>query len=588
MNPETRICQNCKRPFTIEPEDFVFYEKINVPPPTFCPECRLIRRCLFRNERVLYRKRDDISGKEIFSWVSPHVPIKIYEKDYWWSDAWDPMDYGRNYDFSRPFFEQFKELMYAVPWASRNISNAINSDYSNNAYYLKNCYLCFSTGYSEDAAYAIDAGYLKSTFDLTTGMRDELCYEGSFLYDCNRVFYSHNLEQCHNVWFSRDCVGCSDCFGSANLRNKQYHIFNKPYTREAYGEELKRIFDQGSYQSFVEVKERVAKHWRSLPYKYMSGWHNASVSGDFVSYGKNAKYCYNATQIEDSRYCQGVYLGATKDSYDYTLWGETSELMYEALQTGNACHNVKFSWNCWSSAHDVEYSVHCHSSPSYLFGCVGLKKKSYCIFNKQYSKEDYFALREKIIRHMHEMPYTDARGNIYRYGEFFPSEFSPFAYNETIAGDFLPREKDEALERGYSWHDSEARGHEATIDAKDLPDHIRNAEDSLLKEVIRCGSCGGAYRIIQMEFDFLKNMSLPLPRLCVACRHRERMKCRNPVRFYFRRCQCAGAQSENGAYQNEGAHLHGVQPCSNDFETSYAPDRPEIVYCESCYQEEIS
>lgn len=37
--PETKTCQNCKTRFTIEPEDFVFYEKIGVPAPTFCPEC---------------------------------------------------------------------------------------------------------------------------------------------------------------------------------------------------------------------------------------------------------------------------------------------------------------------------------------------------------------------------------------------------------------------------------------------------------------------------------------------------------------------------------------------------------------------
>lgn len=565
----------------------MFYEKIKVPPPTFCPECRLIRRALFRNERVLYKRQDAVSGKEIFSSVPPDAPLTIYEKDYWWSDAWDPVAYCRDYDFSRPFFEQFRELMYAVPWASRIISNVINADYSNNAYYLKNCYLCFSTGYSEDAAYAIDAGYLKNVFDITTGMRDELCYEGSFLYDCYRVFSSHHCEQCHDVWFSRDCLGCSDCFGCANLRNKQYYIFNKPYTRESYFEELKRIFKCESYQSFAEMKKRAANHWSSLPYRYMSGWHNIDVSGDFVSYGKNAKYCYNATQVEDSRYCQDVYLGATKDCYDYTLWGETSELMYEVLQTGNACRNVKFSWNCWPAAHDIEYSVHCHSS-SYLFGCVGLKKKSYCIFNKQYSKEDYAIFREKIIRHMNEMPYTDKRRCVYRYGEFFPSEFSPLAYNETIAQDFFPLTKEEAIEKGYIWRDPELREYQTTIDAKDLPDHIKDVQDSILKEIIKCFSCGKAYRVIQMELDFLRKMSLPMPRFCPNCRHIDRLKLRNQPRFYHRRCQCAGEKSKDSMYQNAVSHFHASSPCPNEFETSFAPDRKEIVYCEECYNTEVA
>ena len=29
------------------------------------------------------------------------------------------------------------------------------------------------------------------------------------------------------------------------------------------------------------------------------------------------------------------------------------------------------------------------------------------------------------------------------------------------------------------------------------------------------------------------------------------------------------------------------QNCKKEFETSYAPDRPEIVYCESCYNKEV-
>jgi len=28
---------------------------------------------------------------------------------------------------------------------------------------------------------------------------------------------------------------------------------------------------------------------------------------------------------------------------------------------------------------------------------------------------------------------------------------------------------------------------------------------------------------------------------------------------------------------------HYSKHCQNEFETSYSPDRPEVVYCESCY-----
>ncbi|OGJ07120.1 hypothetical protein A3I95_02035, partial [Candidatus Nomurabacteria bacterium RIFCSPLOWO2_02_FULL_44_12] len=94
------VCQNCKGNFTIEPEDFGFYEKIKVPPPTFCPECRAMRRLVWRNERALYHNICAFSGKKVVSMFSPDSGFTIYDRDIWWSDKWDPTAYGKDYDFS--------------------------------------------------------------------------------------------------------------------------------------------------------------------------------------------------------------------------------------------------------------------------------------------------------------------------------------------------------------------------------------------------------------------------------------------------------------------------------------------------------
>src|SRR3989344_9286734 len=65
MNSEIRTCQNCKADFAIESEDFDFYKKIKVPPPTWCPECRMVRRLTFRNDRSLYRRKCDLCRKDM-------------------------------------------------------------------------------------------------------------------------------------------------------------------------------------------------------------------------------------------------------------------------------------------------------------------------------------------------------------------------------------------------------------------------------------------------------------------------------------------------------------------------------------------
>ena len=86
-----------------------------IPPPTLCPDCRQQRRIAFRNERKLYKRKCDATGKEIVSIYSPDKEYRVYTQDYWWSDSWDAMSYGREFDFSRSAMKQMKELMREVP-----------------------------------------------------------------------------------------------------------------------------------------------------------------------------------------------------------------------------------------------------------------------------------------------------------------------------------------------------------------------------------------------------------------------------------------------------------------------------------------
>ncbi|MBI3442730.1 MAG: hypothetical protein HY007_03100 [Candidatus Sungbacteria bacterium] len=581
---ETRNCQNCKKEFLIEPEDFSFYERIKVPPPTWCPDCRMIRRFLFRNERLLFRRKDDQSGKEIFSSFPAGAPVKMYEREYWWSDKWDPMGYGKAYDFTRPFFEQFRELFHTVPLYSKSTLGNINSDYCDNSGWMKNSYLCFDAGTFENVAYAVKGDTVKDSLDIYEVSKSEFCYESVILEESYRVFFSMDCERCSDVWFSKDLTSCNNCFGCVNLRNKSYHIFNRPYSREEYLEEIKK-FNVGSHQSMLAILQKARESWTKFPVKYLHGYHNVNVSGQLIYNSKNTNASYSVQDAENVKYSQMLWMKIA-DSYDYTSFGFNASLIYECLVSGFQSSGLKFSWECWDACRDLEYSAYCSTS-SNLFGCIGLRKKSYCIFNKQYAKEDYFAMREKIIQHMNDMPYTDRQGRTYRYGEFFPPEFSPFAYNETLTHDFFPLSKEEAEAKGYVWREPEVREFQTTIRAQDLPDHINDVTDDILKEVISCGTCGKAYRLIPMELAFYRSMGIPLPRACPNCRFLERFRHINPPKFWRRACQCNGALDERNIYQNVAEHLHGSGKCLNEFETSYAPDCKEIVYCESCYQQEV-
>src|SRR5262245_40764041 len=141
MPAETRACQSCQAAFTIEPDDFSFYERIGVPAPTFCPVCRQRRRMMFRNFKTLYKRNSDKSQQPMISMYSPQSPHKVYTHEEWWSDEQNAKDHGRDFDFNRPFFEQFHELLLAVPRVNLQQSQSEKCEYSNFVTNSKNCYV---------------------------------------------------------------------------------------------------------------------------------------------------------------------------------------------------------------------------------------------------------------------------------------------------------------------------------------------------------------------------------------------------------------------------------------------------------------
>ena len=581
MTSETRICQSCHSSFTIEPDDFGFYEKMSVPPPTWCWKCRAQRRMAFRNERAMNKRTSSLSGKEIFSTYPADVVFPVYTQAEWFSDAWDPMEYGREYDFSRPFFEQFRELSNTVPKPAKSATGGVNSEYSNNFTDLKNCYLVFNAEYIEDSAYCTTANKSNNCFDCTLLEGAQLSYESFNVKSSSQVFFSHTIPDCTDIWFSKNLKGCTNCFGCANLRGKNYHIFNQPYSKKEYFEKIKQ-YDLGSYRVIQDLIRQSYEHWNNYPNKFISdGSKSVNVSGEYVYHSKNAHYCYQAIGSEDSKYCQYINFKPTKDCYDYFVYGNNAELIYECAMLGGNAHHCRFTFQSWPDVRDLEYCEYCMVS-SNLFGCVGLRNKQYCIFNKQYSKEDYKKFREKIVQHMHDMPYIDKKGREYRYGEFFPAEFSPFGYNQSVAYEHFPLTHEQAKEQGFSWRDPIDRDYQPTMQASDLPDHIQDVHESILQEIIEClharqcaHNCTLAYQIIPKELQFYNRFNLPLPRLCVNCRHYERLQKRNSLHLYHRSCMCTQS------------HQHHTGQCQNEFETSFSHARPEIVYCEQCYQQEV-
>ena len=570
---ENRNCQNCKKEFTIEPDDFSFYEKMSLPVPTFCPDCRRERRLAWRNNMSLYNSKCALCDKSVITIYAPDSGLTIYCNKCWWSDKWDPKDYGVGYDFTKPFFAQYKELLTKVPHMAIVNDDGIaslNCEYTQDWWFSKNCYMCFSGWRVENVLYSFFALAGKDIVDSILTMS-----ETNFIYDCVNCTHAYRLKSsefsrsCIDSAFLYDCSECKNCFMCSGLRNKKYHFKNVEYSKEEY-EKIFAGYNLHTYSGMERARAEYEEFILSYPRRFAWFKQNLDCSGDVVSYSKNTKYCYVAKKCENTKY--GDFASFNKDSYDMTMSGELSEC-YECV-VGD--HSSKNFFGVFSvKSQNVTYTQHCHSSKN-LFGCAQLRNANYCIFNKQYSKEEYEELVPKIIEHMNEMPYIDGNGSEYKYGEFYPIEHSVFGYNETIAPEQFELSRDEAISKGYKWQDNIQRTEgRQTLETQDIPDSILDIEDTITNEILTCQNCNRNYKIVPNELVFYKKMGIPVPRECFHCRHSKRRTKINKFKLYNRECMC----------EKEG-HNHDGK-CSNEFETSYSPDRPEVVYCEKCYQQEV-
>lgn len=216
-------CEVGNHAFTLEEGDIAAYKKFGFEPLPICFPHQHQWRLSFRNDRFLHRRKCDLTGADIISMYPQDTPYKVYEREAWFSDRWDPLTYGRPFNFNRSFFEQFAKLQKEVPRVSMFQANCVNSEYCNCTMYDKNCYLIFGGDYDEDCMYGALPMYCKDSLDCDWTNQCELCYFCAYsekCYNCSFTFFSKN---CSNCAFVEDCIGCNECILSTNLRNKSYY-----------------------------------------------------------------------------------------------------------------------------------------------------------------------------------------------------------------------------------------------------------------------------------------------------------------------------------------------------------------------------
>lgn len=554
LNPHERKCGQCGINFEIQKEDIDFYKMLRVPPPTKCRDCRQRIRRAFINYAIFFKRKCDAPGHEekIISQISDGSLFPVYDFDYYWSGDWDPLSYGVDCKAGENFFVQFRQLLNEVPQpATTRDPMSINSDYSAYGLQQKNCYYIFGGLYPENVLYGNWPIQTKESMEVLVSLDSERCYEVvevGHCYNCKFAYFSKN---CLDSVFLYDCQNCDHCFGCVNLRNKKYHFLNQPFSKEEYERKIKEI-DLGDR----EVIERWRKEFENLLIVSLKrinfNTRTVNSSGNLLENCDKCFRCFFVMGGQHNRYVE-INLGS-KDCMDLLL-GTTPSKCYESVLSNNGS-DLRFVIHCRGECFNLEYTLNMKNC-SNCFGCIGLENKHFCIFNKQYTEEEYWQRVDELKTAMLQ------RGE---YGEFFPITFSTFPYNASIAQLSSPLTEKMALEENLWWQEPQTSEFNGRIFSKDeVPKNIKDVKDDILDVAIKCEVTGRPFRVIKEELAFYRRENLPIPIIGPAERLRNRF-------------------SWVGLFKL--SEVNCVK-CGNLIIGNISKNFKENVYCQDCYNKAI-
>ncbi len=478
------------------------------------------------------------------------VLFPVMRNEDWMNDAWDPLSYGQDYESAASFYKQFSDLSKKVPQPALAAVQNENCEYCNNLSGNKNCYLVFNTSGAEDCMYCENAWDSKDCIECSMVLQSELCHACTYCVRCYNLRSSEYSEDCSDSHFLAFCRSCRHCFGCVNLRHKEYCIWNEQKTKEEYEQWMEK-FSTSSWTECSRYAKQLEEFSLRFPRPHAIILQSEQVSGNFIEHSKNVHDSHFVQHGEDLVRCFNVHEGV-KDCADFTFFGRHAELIYECAACGINIRQLGFCFECREGSNALYYCWFCDGCED-CFGCISLRKKRYCIFNKQYTKEEYEQLVPQIIGRMR------ADGT---WGEFFPMTLSPYAYNHTSAQRYFPLTRERTATLGLQWHEKDTEQAAAAVDASELPDGLP-AEDRPF--IVRSELSGRPFRITAKEIERYRAFGVPLPRLAYDERMEERAAKWGGIRLHEATCAKSGMP----------------------IRTTYPPDSPYIIWDREVWEREF-
>ncbi len=554
-----KTCRISGEKFYITAEDIAFYKKIGVPLPTVSPHESMRKKLGFLNVYNLFYGKSAKTGKKIISAYPSSTKYQIWEYQIWNSDEFDPFAYGIDFDSNKSFFEQYTKFQLSVPRPNLEITNGVNSDFTNGVVDVKDCYLFFDGRKSERCYYSIFTDMAKEIYNSFGQIKSEIGYDNTMVHSSYQVFFSEDSLSCVNSAFLFDCRDCTDCFMCTNLRHKKYCFYNQQLSPEKYREKMKGV-NLGSRKEVKKYKKDFQNLKGSAIHRANHNEKNTDCTGDYIKNSKNCQSCLFTTDCEDVKFLVGgsnhKYTHDTTGGYNVSLTYNTVTWWAENTY-GTKCSVLAVDLV------DCEYCDLCKNCTN-CFACIGLKNKQFCIFNKQYTEEEYWQKVDEIKTKM----LADGE-----YGEFFPKELAPVPYNISVATSYGGYDDLGVVKKyGYKIEEVEEPNPdtENEITIEEVSDDIKEITDDILNKVI-IDKNGKKFRYTKEELEFHRKYNLALPTEHYSTILARKRIALGPIDFNpkYRNCTKCGQKTQVTFPED---HL----------------DAPEKVWCEKCYNQEVN
>ena len=478
---------------------------------------------------------------EIASWI----PVVLYKDELWVSrysktdriinklkikDYYEVIDdfthIWYKYNYEKSFYDNLFSLFRLLPIPSLiQVWTNESCEYSDSVLDCKNVYLSFIiintcenilyTFYSQDNCKDV----LNSVM---VWDNSQIVYYSTAVLNSYKVFYSRYIVDSNNIRFSSNLIWCSECVFCDNLQNKKYCINNVEFDREKYFQEKENILkEKNKFEDYYEAVNKTANNIASKNISWNFCVKSENVENWYFTY--NLKNWKNAIFVWDKNWRENIVDVICSDN----PW---SRDLY-------ACSNVWTLVN-WYFCDALEWQnmYYCFMCMwcSYCFWCTWLLNKSYFIFNKEYSKEEWFIEVDKLFS------IIDSEWDLWK---FFPWRYNPFYFNDTLA--YLIDDtftKQEVETEWYLWRDERIKidipdwleivsaenvGDEDICSLQDFQWYDSNGnwkiDKNILNKVI-VDEKWDYYKIVKLEYDFLIKYGLPLPRKHWLDRIREGLK----------------------------------------------------------------